>query len=363
VIGAFRRTSHYRSAWVVRGWCTWFVATSGCRLGTTSEGQSRKEDEATTEIQIKHCNSRATRERDFTMEATTARPSRTTMTSAFPLKYIVIAFAFTWFFWALALLEARGLISSLPVPATFLGAFGPMVAAVVVTTLESGRAGLRALLSRVVRWRVAPIWYGVALLGPIVLALGAMALHVVLGGQPPNPQGMIGALPTVLFLFGYMFIQVGIGEEIGWRGYALPKLQAGYSALVSSVILGLIWSLWHLPLFFDPTSPYSRTPFWAFLIFMVAISILITWVFNSTGGSTLMIMILHAMLNAAIGPLWAATPEYSTAIGNTNIYLLQASLLWVGVIVVVLVYGASNLSRKSREVLPLTIDESQPRVQ
>src|SRR3712207_9460113 len=104
----------------------------------------------------------------MTTSATT--PSRAT-TSAFPLKYVLVAFAFTWFFWLLAILEARGLISSLPVPAMFFGAFGPMVAAVVITAQESGRAGLRSLLSRVVRWRVAPFWYGVALLGPIVVQL------------------------------------------------------------------------------------------------------------------------------------------------------------------------------------------------
>jgi membrane protease YdiL (CAAX protease family) len=127
-------------------------------------------------------------------------------------------------------------------------------------------------------------------------------LHVVLGGQSPNLPAMIGALPTVLAISVYMFIQVSIGEEIGWRGYALPKLQSGYSALVSSVILGGIWALWHLPLFFNPDSGYSNTPFWAFLIFILPVSILITWIFNSTGGSTLMIMILHAMLNASIGP-------------------------------------------------------------
>jgi membrane protease YdiL (CAAX protease family) len=188
-------------------------------------------------------------------------------------------------------------------------------------------------------------------------------LHVLLGGQPPNLPAMIGALPTVLALSVYMFIQVGIGEEIGWRGYALPKLQSGYSALVSSVILGGIWVLWHLPLFFNPTSGYSNTPFWAFLIFILPVSILITWIFNSTGGSTLMIMILHAMLNASIGPLWRATPEYSTAVSNTDVYLLQAAVLWVGAIVVVLVYGASNLSRKPRQVLQPTSGEPQPRVQ
>ena len=297
------------------------------------------------------------------MATTTAHPSRTT-TRAFPLMFVLIAFAFSWAFWLLAVLEARGLISSLPVPAMLLGAFGLMVAAVVLTAQEGGRAGLRSLLSRVVRWRVAPIWYGVALLGPIVLTLGAMALQlVVFGGQPPSLGAMVGALPTMLALSVYMFIQVGIGEEIGWRGYALPKLQAGYSALVSSLILGVIWFLWHLPLFFTPTTIYSNTPLWVFLVFLLPFSILIGWVLNSTGGSVLMVMILHAVMNASTGPLWRTIPDGATTINNTNIWLIQAGLLWVGAIVVVLVYGASNLSRKPRQVLPLTSVEPQPRVQ
>jgi membrane protease YdiL (CAAX protease family) len=135
-----------------------------------------------------------------------------------------------------------------------------------------------------------------------------MALHVVLGGQPPDLSTMVGVLPTVLVSFVYMLIQVGIGEEVGWRGYALPKLQAGYGALLSSVILGVIWTLWHLPLFFNPATGYSLTSFWVFLIFMLPISILITWVFNSTGGSVLIIMILHAMLNASTSPLGGLYP-------------------------------------------------------
>ena len=278
--------------------------------------------------------------------------------------FVLIAFAFTWTFWLLAMLEARGLISSLPVPALFLGAFGPMVAAVVLTAQEGGRAGLRSLLSRVVRWRVAPVWYGVALLGPIVLTLGAMALQlVVFGGQPPSLGAMVGALPTVLVISVYMFIQVGSGEEIGWRGYALPKLQTGYSALVSSVILGVIWTLWHLPLFFTPTTIYSDTPVWVFLVFLLPFSILIGWVLNSTGGSVLMVMILHAVMNASTGPLWRTIPDGAATISNTNVWLSQAALLWVGAIVVVLVYGASNLSRKPRQVLPATSGGPQPRVQ
>ena len=296
------------------------------------------------------------------MATITATPSRTT-TRTFPLKYFVLAFAFSWALWVPATLEARGLISPLPVPATFLGAFGPMVAAVAITAQEGGRAELRSLLSRVVRWRVAPIWYGVALLGPLVLTLGAMALHVVFGGQPPDLLAMIGALPTVLALSVYMLIQVGIGEEIGWRGYALPKLQTGYSALVSSVILGMLWALWHLPLFFNPATSYSNTPFWVFLVFLLPFPIVYTWIFNSTGGSVLMVMILHAVTNASIGPLWRAIPEATTAVSNTNVYLCQGAVLWAAAIVVVFVYGARNLSRKPRQVLADAGGESQSRVQ
>ena len=220
------------------------------------------------------------------MATTTATPSRTATSTkgrAFPLGYFVLAFAFTWSFWWLAVVEARGLIPPLPVPALFLGAFGPMVAAVAMTALGGGRAGLRSLLGRVTRWRVAPIWYAVAILGPAALQLAAMAVHVALGGQSPDASAMVAALPGVLVGTAYMLIQVGIGEEVGWRGYALPRLQSGHGALVSGVILGAIWALWHLPVFFNPATGYSITPFWVLLLFLVPVSVLITWVFNGTG--------------------------------------------------------------------------------
>jgi membrane protease YdiL (CAAX protease family) len=157
------------------------------------------------------------------MATTAATPSRTTTTMrAFPLKYFVLAFAFTWLFWTLAALGARDVIPTLP-GLTVIGTFGPLVAAVIVTAQESGRAGLRSLLSRVVRWRVAPIWYGVALLGPLVITLAAMVLEVVaLGGQPPSLGLLIGELPSTLLTLlvnaVYMLIFVTLGEEVGWRG-------------------------------------------------------------------------------------------------------------------------------------------------
>ena len=301
------------------------------------------------------------------MATTTAvSPTRTTSTMrAFPLKYFVIAFAFTWFFWGLQLLGAQGAIPVLP-GLTPIGTLGPLVAAVVMTAHEGGRTGVRSLLGRVVRWRVAPVWYAVAVLGPLALTLGAMALHVALGGPPPSLGLLIGALPVLLIGFVYMMIFVALGEDVGWRGYALPALQARYGALTSSVILGAMWGVWHLPQFFNPDTFYSNLPFGLWLAYIVPFAVLITWVFNSTGGSVLMAMMAHAVMNAS-GELWKTIPEYATrpesaaeaVAGTVHFNLMGAIVLWVAAVVVVLVYGPRDLSRRARQELAAG-GESQP---
>ena len=288
----------------------------------------------------------------------TATPSHTATTArAFSRQYFVIAFAFTWFFWVLAALGARGVIPALP-GLVVIGTFGPLVAAVIVTAQESGRAGLSTLLSRVVRWRVAPIWYGAVILGPLLIQLGAIVLHVTLGGQMPNFGALIGALPDMVIVAVYMVIFVALGEEVGWRGYALLALQARYGALTSSVILGVLWAVWHLPAFFNPDTLYNNLPFVLFLAYLIPLTILITWVFNSTGGSVLMAILMHAVFNASSG-LWKTIPEYSVepaslaeAVSrNVHVHLMMVLVLWAAAVVVVLAYGPRNLSRRPRQEL------------
>jgi len=290
--------------------------------------------------------------------ATTATSSRSAAaTRAFPLKYFLIAFAFTWFFWGLQVLAVRDVIPTLP-GLTVIGTLGPLVAAVLLTAQENGRAGLRSLLGRVVRWRVSPIWYAVALLGPLVLTLGAIALHVALGGQPPSLAVLIGALPILLVTAVYMMIFVALGEEVGWRGYALPALQARYDALLASVILGVLWALWHLPLFFNPDTLYSNLPFVLFLSYLIPFSILITWEYNSTGGSVLMAMIAHAFMNAS-NAVWKVLPEYlaepasvaEATARNVHVHLMVTIVLWVAAAAIVLIYGPLDLSGRPRQVV------------
>ena len=303
------------------------------------------------------------------MATTTATPSHAT-TRAFPLRYFVLAFAFTWFFWGLGVLGERGFIPTLS-GFTVIGTFGPMVAAVILTAREGGRAEVRSLLGRIVRWQVAPVWYGVTILGPFVLTLAAIALHVALGGQTPGLGALIGALPTVVFVSVYMLIFVALGEEVGWRGYALPALQARHGAFVASVMLGAMWALWHMPQFFNPATLYSDLPFVLFLAYLIPFSVLITWVFNSTGGSLLMTMLVHAVMNAST-QLWKVLPEYSdgpgsmsaadAAVATVHANLMLTVVLWVAAVSVVLVYGARNLSRKPRQVLANEGGESPQRV-
>jgi hypothetical protein len=276
----------------------------------------------------------------------------------FPIRYVVVAFAFTWTCWGLAALDERGLIS-LPVPLVLIGSLGPLVAALSVTARDGGRAALRALLGRVVRWRVSPIWYAVALLGPVVMYLAAMALHVLAGGRPPDLRALVHTLPAAAVATVYFFVVAGLGEEVGWRGYALPALQARYGALLSSTILGVLWASWHLPLFFTPSvGSYSVLPFPLYVAYMIPFTILVTWVFNSARGSVLIAMILHGTTNAS-GALLRAVPEYAVRPATTaeaaaltgRIYLLLTVAMAVAATVVVLVHGPRDLSHRPRQVL------------
>ena len=301
--------------------------------------------------------------------ATAATPSRsaTTATRTSPLKFLAVAFAFTWLFWGLGVLGVRGMIPALP-GLTVIGTLGPLVAAVIVTAQEGGREGLRSLLSRVVRWRVAPIWYGVTILGPLAITLAAVALHATLGGRMPSLGALIGALPVVLLTALYMLIFVALGEEVGWRGYALPALQERHNALVSSLILGVLWALWHLPLFFNPDTLYGNLPFLLFLAYLVPFTMLITWVSNSTGGSVLMAMIFHAFMNAS-SAVWTVLPEYlaepagaaEAFARNVHVHLMMTIVLWVAAVVVALVFGPLDLSRRPRQVLELGARRNSPR--
>jgi uncharacterized protein len=216
------------------------------------------------------------------------------------------------------------------------------VVAIVLTGVVFGRGALRKLLGRLLIWRVNPFWYLVVLLGPVVLVGGAVGLNTLLEGPALSLGNTL--LGVVMMWAFFIFPGSALGEEIGWRGYALPRLQTGRSALSASLILAPIWGLWHLPLWLTGLPARTPTLYAAFLVSAFALSIITTWVYNSTGGSLLMVVMLHASANV---PITLAIDS----LGNLAAVpvLLYWGMLVVASIVVVIVAGPKHLSRKHKK--------------
>ena len=231
------------------------------------------------------------------------------------ISFFVIAYAFSWIAWSPWYLSEEG-TGLLPYavsaqPWLAVGIFlGPTLAAFIMTAVTEGRAGVRRLLRRIVLWRVGLRWYLFAFIGvPLLMALGTI---IVPGGlasfQFLGPGYVLTYLATfipVLIIGGPLF------EEIGWRGFALPRMQRLHGPLVGSIILGILWGLWHLPEFLVPswaaTSGGSDLlAIVKFVMFAVASAIVFTWVFNNTKGSVLMAILVHASVDAPFLPFSVA---------------------------------------------------------
>lgn len=225
--------------------------------------------------------------------------------------YFILAYAGSWLVEAPLLASQRGFgWLTLPEPLLlfiflFAAYFGPLLAALVVTGVTEGRAGVKRLLGRIVQWRVGLIWYLVPILGFPLLFLGAYSLFI---GPAPLialvqnwPLLLSSYLP--LLLFGILF--PSLGEEPGWRGFALPRLQLRYGALVGTLILGVLHAFWHLPAYFLPGAilpgAFDLSVFISNSLAIIAFTVLWTWLFNNARGSILIAIIAHSASNAFSG--------------------------------------------------------------
>jgi membrane protease YdiL (CAAX protease family) len=244
--------------------------------------------------------------------ATFAETSRVRVRTGLAL-YFVLAYGFTWLCWGLVAPAARGLFR-LPIPTDLLllaGGLGPLLAAVAVLSLEARGAGLRALLGQLLRWHVSPVWYAVALLGWGAVDGVLVLLNVLLGGgvPPAPPLSSWLSLPAAFVITA--LLHGGLDEEVGWRGLALPRLQARYGALAASLVLGLIWATWHLPLWFIPGSGQEGQSFPVFVVSVLMLSVVLAWLYNNTGGSLLLVVLAHSANNVTFnlfGQAVAAMP-------------------------------------------------------
>jgi len=260
----------------------------------------------------------------------------------------ILMFALTWPLDLGLAAQSRGLLPFHipPILGLFVG-YGFVAASLIMTGIVSGKAGIAALLRRLLIWRVGLPWYGVVLFGAAAINLGATGIHVLLGGAMPDftqpfARQLVGpSLNLWVAALIFMVYQVlANGEEIGWRGYALPRLQERYSALVASLIIGAIWAFWHLPKFLTAGDAHDYS-FWFFALHEIGLAILFTWVFNNTGGSLLMALLFHAALNTADIFL----PIIPSVGGDTRPMLIAMGLRCVSAVAVVIVAGP-NLGRQ-----------------
>ncbi len=223
--------------------------------------------------------------------------------------FFILAYGLAWLCWGAGawLASARGTL-------IWAGAIMPAVSAFAVLGFVEGRAGVEKMLRKLLVWRVGVLWYLVALLSPLAIVMAALPFHAWLGGQFPPALGAgfwsqtlpsAGILVLLIFTFG---ILISAGEETGWRGYALPRLQARFGPWWASLTLGLLWGCWHLPLFLIPDTTQYGLVFPAFVLASIGYSVIYTCLYNRSQGSVLIASLFHSASNATISYAAAIVP-------------------------------------------------------
>lgn len=262
-------------------------------------------------------------------------------------------------FFILAMLLGGGTVflvvkGILPPGVTLISALSASIAGITMTAVEDGRAGLKLMLHRLLIWRVEiGYWLFVFLFFFLAILLGSF-VNPLLDGDPPSFNNI---MPTfeILPLFIGFFIIAGLGQELGWTGFLIPRLQARYGALTSCIIRAILVAIWHLPLFLYAglltDFPYGG---WIaqeglllamgilFLVFLVPWSIFFSWIFNNTKGSLLLVAVLHG------SEFWVAYWMLTTGIDSKNLnnYWGYGAILVATSIIIVITTGPQNLSRK-----------------
>ena len=269
--------------------------------------------------------------------------------------FFLFSFVLTWGYFWLIWAPLR-----LPDSLIALGGFGPSVSAFLVLALTSGKPGVLRLLRSIVHWRVGAIWYLVALLGlPVLNFLAFVVVPGVLGDLvAPDLR-----FPRIYLSEIAICLTIGIApmwEEIGWRGFAQPRMQRRYGPVVGSLFLGALWGVWHLPFFFGPlarTGPdatlvSASISLVEFSIGLTGLSVVMAWVLNNCGGSTLMAILLHACFDSsglAMVALFPSTPPYYLPV---HFQTLGIAIVFSVVAFVLIVVTRGNLGyqRYQREV-------------
>ncbi len=255
--------------------------------------------------------------------------------------YFFLAYMISWCFFIPLALQEQGLLSGVPGWLHLAASYGPLLAAFIVAAATVGGAGIKELISCMTRWRVGWNWLAVALLSPVaVFAVVILVLRTFTGTwEAASGFGKVAELPQLGQLSGWLtwIITFGLGEETGWRGFALPRLQARYSARDASFILGLLWAFWHAPAFFY-NYDLSLISAVSFVVSIVAGALVLTWLYNSTGGSVLATALWHGSFNAVVaGGEGAVAASVTAAVILVSVFIVRR-------------YGPETLSHRPKHM-------------
>ena len=266
--------------------------------------------------------------------------------------FFLLSFVLTWgYFWLI--------FAPLHLPDSLraLGGFGPAISAFLVLAITSGKPGVVSLVRSMVHWRVGVGWYLLALLG--IPFLNFLAFLVI----PGTLSDFIAPDSRVLQRYlSEMAICLTIGvaplwEEVGWRGFGLPRMQRLYGPVVGTLFLGALWGLWHLPFFFGPLAQTGPDTTFAratvalieFSIGLMGLSVLMTWVLNNCGGSTLLAILMHAAFDSSGLALVALFPSTSPYYLPVHYQTLGIAIIYGVVALILIVWTRGNLGYK-REI-------------
>jgi len=228
----------------------------------------------------------------------------------------------------------------------FFSVFSPSISALIITAVIGGKAAVKRLISGFTRWNVGLRWYLAAaflFIGPLVITL----IYMALGN---SNTGSLASITLISFLgqVVFNFFSGPFSEELGWRGFALPRLQKKHSALVSSLILGVIHTFWHLPLYFIAGSSQMGIPLPIYLVLVTSVNIYINWLYNNTRGSLVIAVLAHFAFDAT-----GLLTEYLKLMPPILFNMTAGPLLGVLVIAIVIIFGAKHLSKKPESELPV----------
>lgn len=234
--------------------------------------------------------------------------------------FFAFTFGWTWSLWGVsAVLKPQA--ETLSTVLFLTSAFGPSLAAIAVMMIFEGRAGLRRWLRQCLRWRIGWRWWALAFLAPPLIMLAALASHAALGGVIPasaitgHVLAAIAKFPLVLILGG------PLGEEFGWRGYALPALSARIGWRRASLIIGAAWTLWHLPLLFMAGTAQADLPILLFIVSTIGLSVVMARLSVNTRFSVLPAILLHSAIN-----WWSMAVPIMPKGGDAQAYGLVAAI-------------------------------------